>query len=369
MTDQNGFTNALATIHEETSQWELMRKQAHVLVASGFLPKAVQKPEAAIAIMQTGREFGLQPMESFRHIHIINGSPVLAAGFMAALVQQYCEKHGGYLRQTELTHDRCVIEYRRGNWPEAQTFTFSLDDAKAAGLAGKDNWKKHPREMLYNRAVANACRMGWPELVSGVYDPDELGGESLEPTYTIEPSRGPVSGYVPDDVPAYDVRESESEPVANAITERQIRLLHAMAEEREKDHQWLHDLAMQRHGVETIIGLSRRQASQLIDNIIANHPVRDFDTGEVIDTQATVVDDAKPDIGSEIVEEFLSAIYDAQSKEQLVIVGKKIADSGISDQDLRDAYQTRLRELSGPKQAALAGAKADADSTADKHTN
>jgi hypothetical protein len=187
------------------NQWAVMREQADVLVKSGFLPKAVSSPEAAIAIMQTGREFGLEPMESFRHIHIINGAPTLAAGFMAGMVQSYCEKRGGYLRQAELTDDHCTIEYMRATWPEPQRFTFSMADAKKAGLAGKDVWQKNQKQMLYNRAVANACRMGWPDLVSGVYDPEEL--ESLQPAGQDEVIvyRAPVSSYVPDDVPAIDV--------------------------------------------------------------------------------------------------------------------------------------------------------------------
>lgn len=177
-TDQDNVTH----ITSELTAWNQMRQQADVLVKSGFFP--VKTAEQALAILMTGKELGFQPMQSMRLIDVIQGKVALNAGGMATLVQRYCQKHGGYLRQVALDNDRCTVEYMRAEWPEAQRFTFTMDDAEEAGLAGRDMWKKHPRNMLYARAISNACRMGWPEVIAGIYDPEELGAIEMEPRET-----------------------------------------------------------------------------------------------------------------------------------------------------------------------------------------
>jgi hypothetical protein len=53
---------------------------------------------------------------------------------------------------------------------------FSMDQAKVAGLAGKDVWKKYPRQMILNRALIDGCRRIGPDLMAGfaAYIPEEL---------------------------------------------------------------------------------------------------------------------------------------------------------------------------------------------------
>ena len=57
--------------------------------------------------------------------------------------------------------------------------SFTEADAKAAGLHGKENWKKWPRNMYFARALSNGMRWYCPDVFNGntVYTPDELGAE------------------------------------------------------------------------------------------------------------------------------------------------------------------------------------------------
>jgi recombinational DNA repair protein RecT len=66
-----------------------------------------------------------------------------------------------------------------------------MKDAKAAGLDGKDVWKKYPRNMLFGRAMTNGCRWYCPDIFGGksVYTPEELNAD-----FSLEPS-GAVVGY------------------------------------------------------------------------------------------------------------------------------------------------------------------------------
>ncbi len=153
-------------------EWQAMREQAKALVSSKFLPKAVDTPEKAIAVMMTGRELGIGPMQALRCVHIIDGKPTLAAELIAALVLRRVP--GAVLEVAESTNERCVVIAARPGRPE-RPFAFTIEDAKAAGITGKDNWKKYPRAMLRSRAITEAARAVFPDATLGVYDPDELG--------------------------------------------------------------------------------------------------------------------------------------------------------------------------------------------------
>ena len=152
--------------------WEVMKSQATTLVKSGFLPKAVDTPEKALAIAMKGRELGLPMMQSITSIHVIDGKPTISAELMAALVHQRVP--GAVLRCIE-TNDRiCTYEAARPG-DKILKMSFTWDEAVRAGVTGKDNWKKYPAAMLRARCCSAICRIVFPDAIMGCYTPDELG--------------------------------------------------------------------------------------------------------------------------------------------------------------------------------------------------
>lgn len=182
----------------EAEQWRAMREQAKALVSSGFLPKAVNTPEKAIAVALAGRELGLPMMQALRSIHIIDGKPVMAADMMAALVHRRIP--GARLRVVESTNEVCTVEAARPG-EEATRYSFTLEDAKLAGLLTKDNWRKYPRAMLRARAIAEAARATFPDAMMGVYDPDELGAVTSPDGEIVDTYKPPPIPTLPDDEP------------------------------------------------------------------------------------------------------------------------------------------------------------------------
>ncbi len=152
---------------------------AKLLVASGLMPRGVQRPEAAFAIIAAGRELGLTAMQSLRSIHIIEGKPTLSADLIAAL----CKSRSDvcvYFRLVESTDKVARYETQRKGEPAPTAMAWTWEDAQRAGVTGKDNWKKYPAAMLRARCITALARAVYPDLAMGVYDPDEV---SSEPVY------------------------------------------------------------------------------------------------------------------------------------------------------------------------------------------
>lgn len=142
---------------------------------TNFVPKSLRgKPAEIAACILTGREVGIGPMESLSKINVIDGRPSMSAELMRSLVM----RDGHEIRYPTLTDDKVVAEGRRAGSESWTTVTWSLTDAQRVGVAGKDVWKKYPRQMLSARATSELCRLLFPDALGGIsYTPEELDGE------------------------------------------------------------------------------------------------------------------------------------------------------------------------------------------------
>lgn len=176
--------NQLSTntfVHE----WEIMKEQANILMRTGFLPAAIKGPEQCIAIMMKGKEIGMQPMQALSHINIIQGKPTISAEGMLALV--FKAYPGTKLDYIQNDDESCEIEVTKPGG-KLNRWSFSIEDAKKAGLTGKDSWNKYTRAMLRSRCISEMCRAMFPDAIQGIsYTPEELE-DSFEVKYE-EPKR------------------------------------------------------------------------------------------------------------------------------------------------------------------------------------
>lgn len=173
------MTNALA-IYEQMGQLQTAATAMH---ASGFFSDVKTQAQAMVKVM-AGAELGLPPFASMSGIHIIQGKPVLGANLIATMV-----KNSGRYDYRVLQRDAkaCVIEWRE-NGRGVGNSSFTIDEAQVAGLAGKDNWKKFPSDMLFARALTRGARTYAPGIFGGapVYTPDEMGVDTDEDGHIIE---------------------------------------------------------------------------------------------------------------------------------------------------------------------------------------
>jgi hypothetical protein len=175
-------TTSTARAFEPGSFGEAMTVAA-TLVESRMFPH-VKSKEAAFAIIATGRELGLSMMQSLRGVHLIEGKPTLSSSAMVAICKarkDVCT----YFRLVESTDLVATYETLRVGEPEPTRMSFSWEDAKRAGVTGKDNWRKFPAAMLRARCETALARAVYPDLLMGVYEPEELERAPVRGTYAV----------------------------------------------------------------------------------------------------------------------------------------------------------------------------------------
>lgn len=166
MTQQQGMVRAIGTELD-------VERLGDVFARSGYFKDASDSAKAIVKILY-GRELGMPPVASMLGIHIIEGKPTLSAQALATLVRR-SGRYDYRVRQSDAT--AAVIDFYLGG-EKIGDYSFTIEEAKTAGLTGDSRpiWKRYPKAMLFNRAMAAGVRMHCPDLLGGapIYDPDEL---------------------------------------------------------------------------------------------------------------------------------------------------------------------------------------------------
>lgn len=190
-----------------------LQRAAMALQQSGYFKDAATKAQAITKVM-AGYELGLPPFASMAGIHVIQGKPVLGSNVIATLVKND-PRYDYHIKQAD--DKACILTwYEDGE--EVGEAGFTIQEAKDAGLAGKDNWKRYTSDMLFARAISRGARRFAPGIFGGspVYTPDEMGVDTDEDGYiegesvTIEdPENETNADQTPDEVEY----EGENEPM------------------------------------------------------------------------------------------------------------------------------------------------------------
>ena len=142
------------------------------LADSDMVPKDFKgKPGNCLIAIQWGAELGLKPLQALQNLAIINGRPSLWGDAVIALVRSspLCE----YVIESDDGNTATCKVKRRGE-PE-QARTFSMEDAKAAGLQGKQGpWSQYPKRMRQMRARAFALRDVFSDVLRGLPVAEEI---------------------------------------------------------------------------------------------------------------------------------------------------------------------------------------------------
>ena len=202
------MSTAIST-HRETPMNELAANGDQA-VKTGMLPDHIKTGWQFAVIAATGHELGMQPMRAIRSLAMVKGKVVESADSQLARFKAA----GGRSQFEVLDETKAVLHLIHPNG-DKHTESFTIEDAKRAGLSSNSNYSKFPKAMLRSRAITAGLKsVGWEGAV-GAYDPDELRSEEF-PERTYEAAREPAM-IRPQGQPARPLTKSVKD-AGNGIT-------------------------------------------------------------------------------------------------------------------------------------------------------
>ncbi len=158
---------------------------SQIVARSGFYPKDYENNPAKIAVaIQFGLEVGLKQSSAIWNIAVINGRPAVYGDAALALcmtskdwVQEAFKETIEYDENGSPVAASCTVQ-RKGCQPITRTFT--MEQAKRAGLAHREIWRAYPERMLQMRARAWALRDAFPDVLKGLSIREEIEDQSSD---------------------------------------------------------------------------------------------------------------------------------------------------------------------------------------------
>lgn len=143
--------------------------------------------DEAMALMLLAQAEGMHPMRAVQQYHIIQGRPAMKSEAILARFQAA----GGVVRWLVSDADEAKATFTTAAREEI-TVHWTMDRAKAAGLAGKDNWKSYAPQMLRARCIAEGVRAVAPGCILGLAAVEEVEDVTPTPATVIatEPGKG-----------------------------------------------------------------------------------------------------------------------------------------------------------------------------------
>jgi hypothetical protein len=151
-----------------------IERMAAAVAKSGLF--GIKTPEQAAALMLIAQAEGMHPAIAARDFHVIQGRPALKADAMLARFQAA----GGRVAWTSYTDQRVAATFSHPAGGSVD-IDWTIEQAKRAGLTGKDVWRQYPRAMLRARVISEGIRTCYPGVAVGVYTPEEIGDFDARP--------------------------------------------------------------------------------------------------------------------------------------------------------------------------------------------
>jgi len=149
-----------------------LKSFGEMIAKSAFAPASYKgKPEDCMIAILYGRELGVSPLQALQGVAVINGRPGVFGDLLWALV---CGHPDFEDCREEVVADRASVTLKRKK-RTAYTVSFSIDDAKKAGLWGKAGpWTQYPSRMMLWRARTFAARFVFADALKGLTSIEEL---------------------------------------------------------------------------------------------------------------------------------------------------------------------------------------------------
>lgn len=171
--------NSLELANAQSLNHKRLLHLSETLAKSQLIPRALQRqPNDVLVILLMAEELKIPPMQALSGINVIQGKPVISPQLMLALIRSRIPLSYVSIKEGDLACE-CTMARDKNDLGQAYTASWDLQRAQDMGLAAKDNWKKQAQTMLKWRAVGDAARVIFPDILMGMYLPDEFQDGSL----------------------------------------------------------------------------------------------------------------------------------------------------------------------------------------------
>ncbi len=203
----------LIPTNDEMKTYERISEQAS---KSGFFNK-LGGTAGILSIALYARELGQPPMQMLcGGMHNIMGKIEIAPVTMNGMIR----KAGHMLNIVESSDVKCTIKGVRVDTKEEYSCTYSIDDAKRAGLikAGS-GWEKFPSDMLFARCLSRIARRLFPDVIG----PSYVEGEIKEIVEKESSQKETV-----EIVESAPIVEKAADPIEQPISQEEAKILDDM---------------------------------------------------------------------------------------------------------------------------------------------
>jgi hypothetical protein len=172
--DANQQGNSIAIYNKISDPIEAIKVMGAMIAESGMF--GCNKHEQGMVLAMQCLAEGKAPLELAKTYHIVEGKLSMRAD---AMLGRFLTT-GGKVKWLERTNDKVSANFSHGD-NDNVLIEASLEDMKKNGVAMdktgkylKANWQKFPRQMLTARVISEGVRLLAPQLIAGVYTPEEV---------------------------------------------------------------------------------------------------------------------------------------------------------------------------------------------------
>jgi hypothetical protein len=224
----------------QIQSWEEMLARAEYFAKSQLIPQSLRgKPHDITIILQMGMEVGFNPLQALNSIDVIQGKPAIKPEAQLALIYQRCPNAFIQIK-ADPAKLSVTVQMGRNGAPQFET-TWDIARARSMDLVSKDNYKKQPLVMLKWRAIGEAARTIFPDIIRGLYNteeaedfaPKQAAANDIKSRFESREVKD-VPSQVDVPVEAYEAPQQAADPglesVGHIITQRFQQAAQAKAE-------------------------------------------------------------------------------------------------------------------------------------------
>jgi hypothetical protein len=173
--DENQQGRALArrpNVHVTERDISLIERQAAILAKSSLVP--LTNPADIAMIGLRALALGVDPMAAFDDLFPIDSGGAKRITISARMRVALARRVGCKVEYTESTDTRATCRLQRPGERTWHTLTYTIEQARTAKLATKNNWSLHPAAMLRAAAARQLVNMAAQDVLLGIQGMHEI---------------------------------------------------------------------------------------------------------------------------------------------------------------------------------------------------